>query len=71
MKPKSLHVTYRAFASYPAQHRARTPLPLRITVEGRDGNDCERRIKAICREYCLPMRRTLTTMRRVRLRALV
>ena len=74
MNPKPRHVTYRAFAPSGRGSRGSRTFALpgtQITVEGADGQECERRITAICRDCGFPIRRTLATMRRVRLRALV
>lgn len=54
-------VRYRAFCS----RLPKRVVPLRITVEGANGQECEERIRAICRDYRLPIKRTLATMRRV------
>ena len=72
MNPKPRHVTYRAFAPSGRDGRGSRALPgTQITVECADGQECERRVETICRDYGFPLRRTLATMRRVRLRALV
>lgn len=63
-------VRYRAFApSRSSKLGSRTfALPgTRLTVEGRNGEECVARIKRICREYRLPVRATLATIRRARL----
>ena len=65
------HVTYRAFAPPLRQPFPRFSANTRITVEGASGNDCKRRIRAICRAYRLPVRATLATMRRMRPRMMV
>lgn len=82
MKPTPKLVTYCAFAARPHKSHGQGCAKrfhsmaacdcfkafdgTRITIEGRDGQDCERRAKAICRDYRLPIRATLATLRRVR-----
>ena len=46
--------------------RAFAPKGTRLTVQGLDARDCKVRLVALCRDYHLPVRRTLATARVIR-----
>lgn len=39
------------------------PKGTRLTAQGANHKDCRNRLRQLCRDYRLPMRRTLTTAR--------